>query len=208
MSANQDHKLTLDEVLAEIAAASTPPDARTLRAWVTRYPQFKAEIIDFATCWVEMDAARSGQEVTATADDENLVVNQTMSRLQALLGAERPETIKDLVADIHAADHDLDTFQRAVGIDRSMLDCLISRLVKPWTIPMRLVRVMAETLKTRDEVIRGYLLSPPELRASNKSRKRPEVKQVDFSMVVEHSTLSEPEKASWLAEAPDPDLQS
>jgi hypothetical protein len=206
MSINQDCKPSLDGVLARISAASTPPDARTLRAWITRYPQFKAEIIDFATSWVEMDAARSALEVTA--EDVNLVVNRTMSRVQALLDAEQPRTIKDLVADIHAVGHDIDSFQRAIGIDRSMLDCLILRLIKPSTIPARLVLALAETLKQPAQVVRNYLLLPPELPAASKALRRPEAKQVDFSAVVEHSSLSDAEKAGWLVETPDSNLRN
>jgi hypothetical protein len=206
MSVNQNCKPSLEDILAEFSTAETPPDAATLRAWVIRYPQFKAEIIDFATNWVEMDVIRSAQEVTE--DDVNLVVNRTMSRVQLLLDAEQPEAIKDLMTDIHAAGFDVDSFQHAIGIDRSMLDCLIPRLIKPSTIPTRLVLALAETLKRPIEAVRGYLQSPPEMRTANKARKRPEAKQADFSMVVEHSTLSDAEKAGWLAEMPDPDLQN
>ena len=32
-----------------------PPEAGTLRAWTEKYPEFAAEIVDFATDWIEMD---------------------------------------------------------------------------------------------------------------------------------------------------------
>lgn len=206
MSVNQDRKLSLDEVLAELSAAPTPPDECILRAWITKHPHFRSEIIDFATSWVEMDAARSGQEVTP--EDVNLVVNRTMSRVQALLDAEQPNSIMDIVADIHAAGHDVSSIQGVLGIDRSMLDCLIQRLIKPSTIPERLVKGLAETLKTPVQVVKNYLQSPPQLLAANKARRRPEAKQVDFSMVVEHSNLSDAKKAEWLAEKPTSHLRN
>ena len=44
-----------------------------------------------------------------------------------LASAERPATITDLAAEIRASGHDFDSFQRTVGIDRSLLDSLVYR---------------------------------------------------------------------------------
>jgi hypothetical protein len=205
MIANPSPKPSLDDVLAEIAADPSPPDARSLRVWTAKYPEFAVEIVDFATDWIEMDAARS--EHVVTVEDVDLVVNRTMSRVQAMLdAAERPEVLTDLATDIRAAGHDLDTFQRAVGIDRSILDCLIARLVSPVRLPASLVRALAETLNRSLDAVRGYLRLPPQQVAAYKSRRRPDVKQADFAEIVRHSQLSEAEKAHWLAEPPDPGL--
>jgi hypothetical protein len=191
MTANQNRGPALDDVLADIAAAPSPPDAQVLRVWTAKYPEFAAEIVDFATDWVEMEAARS--EHVVTAEDIDVVVNRTMSRVQAILdAAERPEVVTDLTADIRAAGYDLDAFQRVVGIDRSILDCLISRLIKPATVPVRLVQVLAEALNRTVECVRDYLCRPPQQVTAYKAR---------------NSGLSDAEKARWLAEVPDPALR-
>lgn len=203
---NADPVHSLDDVLAEIAAAPAPPDGPTLRALTEKYPAFKSDIIEFATDWVAMEAARSTHEVTA--EDIDLVVNRTMSRVQALLDHDdRPVTVRDLIADIHAAGHDIDSFERAIGIDRSIVNCLIGRLIKPATLPARLVTAMAEALNQSIEAVREYLRLPPQRVTAYRAHKRPEFKQADFAMVVQHSNLPEPEKAKWLAEAPDPKLK-
>jgi hypothetical protein len=153
MIANQNRTPSLDDVLAEIAASPVPPDAQQLRWWMNRYPEFKAEILDFATDWIEMEAAKSPHEVTK--DEVDLVVNRTMSRVQQLLDkAERHTSMKDLLADIKSAGHDFESFQRAVGIDRSMLTCLAERMIRPATIPLRLVTAMALALNRTVEVVR------------------------------------------------------
>lgn len=82
MIANPNRKPTLEDVLTEIAALSTPPNAEHLRSWMGRYPEFKAEIVDFVTDWIELEAVKTTHEVTQ--EEVDLVVNRTMSRVQQL----------------------------------------------------------------------------------------------------------------------------
>src|SRR5882757_10659918 len=83
MIARSDRKVSVDDVLADIAALPSPPDAQQLRSWMSEYPEFKATIVSFVTDWIEAEASKSPREVTA--DDVNTVVNRTMSRVQQLL---------------------------------------------------------------------------------------------------------------------------
>ena len=205
MTANRNRDLALDDVLAEIASAPTPPDAQMLRAWTVKYPEFAAEIVDFATDWVEMEAA---VEAPVTDEDVDLVVNRTMSRVQALLDAgERPAVLADLAADMRAAGYDPEAFQRAIGIDRSILDCLVARLVRPATLPVRLVRALAEALGRSIEAIREYVRLPPQAATAYRARQRPATAQADFAMLVRHSQMSDADKERWLGEPPDPALR-
>ncbi|MCY4497245.1 MAG: hypothetical protein OXC14_08165 [Rhodospirillaceae bacterium] len=206
MTTNATPKPSLDEVLTEIAALPAPPDAQQLRRWTSQHPEFTAEIVDFATDWVEMDAAEDVPE--ATQDEVNRIVNRTMSRVQQLLDeAERSDSMQDLGVEIKAAGHDLDSFQRAVGIDRSILTCLMERMVKPAGIPLLLVQALAEALNRSVEQIRTYLVLPPQPSAAYRSRSQPVSNQADFSELVEHAELSDSDKARWLAEPPDPALR-
>lgn len=205
MTRNENQKLSLDAVLAQIAASPTPPDAAQTRTWIERYPQYKAEIINFATDWVELNAHAAPE---TTQEDVDLVVNRTMSRVQQLLDeGERTQSLNDLVADIKAAGHDLDSFQQAVGIDRSVLTCLSERMIRPSTIPLRLVTTMANVLGRAVDLVRDYLRLPPRPLAAFKATNRPQPKQVDFAFVIEHAELPQAQKARWLKEPPDPDLR-
>jgi hypothetical protein len=207
MTTRHNRKISLDDVLEEITALPAPPDGEQLRALITRYPQFKTAIVDFATDWVEMEATRSAYEVKK--EDVDVVVDRTMSRVQQVLDeATRSSSVNDLLADIKAAGHDLESFQRAVGIDRSMLTCLAERMIRPSTIPLRLVTSMAKALGRAAEVMRDYLQLPPQPAAAFKARKRPEPKQDDFAVVVKSADLTEPQKARWLTEPPDPSLRA
>jgi hypothetical protein len=205
MTAKPNRKPDLDAVLDEFASLAGPPDAETLRAFIEEYPEFKRELVEYATDWIATDAARNRAPVTAEVLDG--IVGRTMSRVQSLLdAAERPAKIVDLAADIHASGHDFDSFQRTVGIDGMMLDCVIARLVKPWTLPAKLVASAADALKRSADEFRDYVRMPPQLAAANKSRSRPQATQVDFRTLVADSDLPAPDKARWLVEPPDPAL--
>jgi hypothetical protein len=205
MNAKSDNKPDLEAVLDEFASLSGPPDAATLNAFIADHPQFERELIEFATDWVATDAARHRQPVTAALVDS--IVNRTMSRVQSMMDeADRSPEIVDLAADIKAAGHDLESFQRAVGIDRTILDGLIDRLVIPATLPARLVTMAAAALKRSADQFREYVLIPPRLAAANKSRGRPSATQAEFQIFVRDSGLPEEDRTRWLAEPPDPKL--
>lgn len=206
MTAMPSRKPDLDDVLDEFAALASQPDAATLRAWKDAYPQFARELSDFATDWIAMDVAAPRRIIQA--EDVNRVVNRTMSRVQTMLDdTARAEPLTDLSAAIRAAGHDFESFERAIGIDRSMLDSLIMRLAKPATLPALLIRLAAEALNRPLDALRDFFRLGPQLAGAHKSRNRPAPTQVDFAMLVRHSQLSKPEQDRWLSEPPDPGLQ-
>ena len=196
---------TLDDVLDELASLPEPPNGQALRVWLSRYPEYRQDIIAFATDWMELKSGRI--ESHPSREDIDQVVNRTMSQVQRLLDdAERPVAIEDLVRDIRAAGHDLESFQRAIGIDRSLLTCLVGRLVRPATIRRRLVYAMAEALNRTVATVQAYLLLPPVPATAHKARGKPRPVQVDFDALVRHADLSDAEKVEWLAEPVDPGL--
>lgn len=202
MPLNRNTDPLLDDVLEEMAAAAAPPDARQLRAWIERYPQFRAEIVDFVTAWIEMEAADPVAE--AAQDEVEIVVNRALSRVRELRGAgAKPAAIGNLAAEIQAAGG-FDAFQRAAGIDRSIVTCLEKRLIRPATIPARMVAAVAQALGRDAAAVRGYLRLPPHSAAAYKASRQPELKQVDFAEIVRHADIPEAEKARWLAAPPDP----
>lgn len=205
MTTKTEQQHGLDDVLTEIRELGTPPAGDQLRAWMRRYPEFKKEIVEYVTAWVDMES-RPVPEVAPEV--VNRVVSRTMSRVQQLLDeAERPQTMQDISAEITAAGYSVESFQRTLGIDHSILTSLAERLVRPATIPARLVRDIADALHRSLDAVRDYFRLPPRLAAAHKARKQPTAKQIDFAYLIEHAMLPEPEKQKWLAEPPDPVLQ-
>jgi hypothetical protein len=144
--------------------------------------------------------------VELTDEDVNTVVNRTMSRVnQLLFESRKSEKLTDLFVDIKASGHDGDSFRRLLGIDHSILDCLAKRLVSPASVPRRLVEAMASALNREVDVLRQFLLMPPVPATAYKSRKKPQVQQMDFKDLVAHADLTDAEKRRWLVEAVDGD---
>jgi hypothetical protein len=207
MITNLNRKPTLEEVLAELASLAVPPSGADFRAWIERYPEFKAEIIDFVTDWVDMEVVGPAHE--STEEEVDLIVNRTMSRVQQILDdAEQQHPIIDLLAEIKAAGQDFDSFQRQIGIDRSLLTCLADRMIRPSTIPLRLVTAVAGALNRTLDAVRDYFRLPMLQSATYKSRKAPNPTQQDFARLIECSGLSADQRDFWLNEAPDPDLRA
>lgn len=82
MTASQEHQPTLDDVLAEITASAVKPDDLEFRRWIERYPQFKADIVDFMTGWIELESMKGGE---ITQEEVEGVVNRTMARFRQIL---------------------------------------------------------------------------------------------------------------------------
>ncbi|WP_028133521.1 hypothetical protein [Bradyrhizobium japonicum] len=199
-------KPDLDDVLTELGTLGKPPTGDGLRIWLDRYPTFRSEIIRYVTAWIDVETRSDSPEPAPEA--VNRVVSRTMSRVQQLLDeADRQQTIHDLSAEITRAGHSLESFQRTLGIDQSILASLAARLVRPATIPARLVREIAAALHRQLDGVREFFRLPPQMATAHKARKRPTAKQVDFAYLVEHAELPEPEKKQWLSEEPDPVLQ-
>lgn len=205
MITNLNRKPTLEEVLAELASLAAPPSGADFRAWIERYPEFKAEIIDFVTDWVDREVVGPAHE--STEEEVDLIVNRTMSRVQQILDdAEQQQPMTDLLAEIKATGQDFDSFQSQIGIDRSLLTSLADRMIRPSTIPFRLVSAVAEALNRTLDAVRDYFRLPMLQSAAYKSRKAPKPTQQDFSRMVENAGLSTDQKEFWLGEPPDPDL--
>jgi hypothetical protein len=206
MTNQSAHHPSLDEVLDEIATAPTPPDAKCLRAWTAAYPAFAKVIVEFVTDWIDMEMVPA--DLPPSEDAIDAAVSRTMSRVQSLLDeADRAAPLTDLAHDIRAAGHDFASFERTVGIDRSILDCLISRLVRPATIPGRLIRSIAAALYRSVDHIRDYLRLPLQTSAAFRAKRRPVPRQADFGDIVRGSLLTDADKSRWLAEPPDPELR-
>ena len=205
MNSDFNHKPKLNDVLNEISALDLAPDGPALRIWMEKYPEYKHEIIDFVTGWVSMDARRNSDNLTE--EDVDLVVNRTMSRVQAILDANRPAAIQDILKDAKAVGHDQDSLQRTLGIDHTIMASLNARLVEPATVPLRLISLLAQTLNRTMDAVRNYILMDPEYKFAAKTSTRPKVERSTFAALVQYSLLPNDEKERWLKEAPDQEMK-
>ena len=198
-------KITLDDVLNDIASLPAPPDRKTFRWIVDQHPAYREEIIDFVTDWIAMEAVLPQHETTQ--EDVNRVVNRAMSQVQRILRqSEESAPIQDLAVAVHEAGRDLRSFERSVGIDRTLFTSLADRRIRPQTIPRRLLTAIARSLCTPVGAVRRYLCLPPRHAAAYSAITAPKLDQVDFEVAVLGSALSDKERRLWLAEPPDPTM--
>jgi hypothetical protein len=203
MNSNQTPEL--EEVLAQLTTLNAPPSADALRLWLSRFPQYRHEIIDLVTDWTTIAALDTGE--VPSADDVDQIVNRTMSHIQRLMDTpDRLGEIHDLLTDIQLAGFDIGVFEREIGVDRSILTCMAERLIKPSTVPLQLINIVAAALRRTTGAVRHFFLRPPEVAAAYKARRSPKPQQVDFHSLVAHADLSDQQKAKWLAAQPDSEL--
>lgn len=201
---NEKTAPTLDEVLMRFAETADTPNETVLRDWLADYPQFARELIDFATDWIERDAARAHADFSQA--DFDSIVNRTMSRAQQLLDEMPQNDVVDLQAEIGRAGYSTASFERLVGVDQSILDCLFARLVKTATIPARLIEAISDALDRSTDSVRAYFRLSPQQALAYKASNQPVLKQVDFNDLIRQSSLQEDVRLRWLSEAPDPKL--
>lgn len=195
---------TLDDVLMRFAEAVDTPNETVLRGWLADYPQYARELIEFATDWIERDAARA--DVDFSQADFDSIVNRTMSRAQQLLDEAPQNDVVDLQAEIRRAGYSTASFERLIDVDQSILDCLFARLVKAATIPARLIEAISDALDRSADSVRAYFRLSPQQALAHKASTQPKLVQVDFHDLVRHSSLQEDVRLRWLSEAPDPKL--
>lgn len=197
-----------DELLEELFKdqGTTIPDSKTVRAFIQAHPEQKKEVVDLLTSWLESGISEKNDEFSVSEEDINLVVNRTMSSIQSILDAEK-NSILDISADIRRVGLNESSFQSSIGIDKSIFDCLVGRMISPDTVPALFVSSIALTLKRPLDAVRSFFLLPPQIRAASKAKKKPAIKQNSFTSIVQFSTLSEADKQAWISEPVDPELK-
>jgi signal transduction histidine kinase len=205
----ENNKSKLGDVLNEFMALDELPDAATLEKWVTRYPQFRRDLIDFAAAWAEQEYLPEAPELGAEA--EKRLIDRAMSHVQNVAfsrdsntePSERP--VESLTAEAKAAGMNAPEFAKACGLDLALLTKLNNRAIRVRSIPASLIRHVAREIRRPVAAVQAYLeRSPsPTARQSYVARRKPdgERRQESFAEAVRASSLSDAAKASWLDEA-------
>ena len=201
---------TLDDALNTFVEENDLPTAENLQEWVNRYPQFRKDLVEFAAVWAEQvflpRAAEMGAEV------EKVLVDRAMSHVlnvayepdqQTREQAENDDPIPGLTGVAQRSGIKPLQLARVCGLDLGLLSKLNSRLIKPETIPTKLVRLLGQHLRKSPAAVRAYFLERP-LAGGGKAflaRTKPtRTGQQSFAEAVRSSSLEEQEKTRWLKE--------
>ena len=205
-----DNKIepTLDDALSTFVEDNDRPTVANIQEWVTRYPRFRDDLVEFAACWAEQLVLPPAEEIGAEA--EQVLVDRAMSHVLNVAYSRDVETqeqaasegpVRSLMEDAQRAGLKPLQLARVCGLDLGLLSKLNKRQIEPRTIPDELIRILAEHLHKTTATLRTYFAGPP-LAAAGKaflSRSKPtSTGQQGFADAVRASSLSDEEKARWL----------
>jgi hypothetical protein len=207
MTTEAKQKVSLDDVLSDMALTSVRPDAKVLADYVRRYPQFAEELVDFA--------AELAAEAISAAVDEDLeppttgtspAVSKALSHLQNRLYEVRQEE-----AAHKASGQDLfgvldrEQFRSVatkVGVNTFFLTKVRDRTIAPDTIPRGFRLKVAKAMAIEEPILAAYLAGPPTIPDEMRflSEQKPEAsRQQSFVDAVKSSSLTDDQQRDLLA---------
>lgn len=182
---------TLDEVLDDMLYLEDRLDGAALARWAARFPQFRAELTDFAARWAmsEFAARESGPDTLPDA------VWQQAQAL-ALRAVREPQEILPTAPSAFAPLNSLlanfggtsKALAEALGLSLPLTLKLQNRLFIYATLPPAFIDRLARTVKSSREAVAAYLQVPPQLPAGARynSQTRPQVpRQESFTDAVQ-----------------------
>ncbi len=198
------HDPALQDVFQELMERGERPDAALLEDFTQRYPQFAAEITDFAVEWVLQDELPA--EDPETESDETTAVPAALARAQERLAELKTQVPEDAtVADPFAgrSPTELKEIAANLGLDKTLIAKLRDRKIESESIPDSLRQSLAGELQVPIEVVAAHLSRPATIYAgtSFKASGKPEVGPKEtFTDAVRRSTLKGTAKNRWQTE--------
>ena len=197
------NETNLQDVLEEYAISEpTENNLATLQQMIEKYPQFAAELQDFAATRAVI---RYAPEVELNAVEEARYQEIGLNNLRVVLSAKAvqpPTSLQSLTDAAKTKGLNRSKFAAALGLSVSLVQYLEKRRLEFASIPHAVIVKAAEVLDTGEELVANYLKLPPNpaTNASFKVSGRPEEMQSkSFDEAVrEDQTLSGEEKRKLL----------
>ncbi|MCS6775840.1 MAG: hypothetical protein RMJ43_02770 [Chloroherpetonaceae bacterium] len=196
----------LDELYAAWEEDRRSSHPTPLKEWIRRYPQHRAELIQWATMAPIMDYAE-----TLPDDPEgeahvraigHRIIEEARRKWRARQAATIAPPLRSLQATAQRVGLNPKALATRLGLGLTLLMKLEYRHLRLASIPDRLIRQLAEALQVSEQHIRAYLQQPPTLApgASYRANQVPQVPaQEDFAHAVRSAPdMDEAQKASWL----------
>ncbi len=197
------NETNLQDVLEEYAISEPAENnLATLQQMIEKYPQFAADLQDFAAARA---VVRYAPEVELNALEEARYQEIALNNLRAVLSAKAvqpPTSLQSLTDAAKTKGLNRSKFAAALGLSVSLVQYLEKRRLEFASIPQAVIVKVAEVLETGEELVANYLRLPPNpaTNASFKASERPEEMQSkSFEEAVrEDQTLPAEEKRKLL----------
>ncbi len=206
----------LEAVLDAFVASGTGPNSVSLIEWIHRYPEYAQELTEFAVSWSLMNHLPPSPD--AVEVDEETLVLRGMSVVQNLLHRHEQEQepaaasapvapIVSLLEEGRARDLTPRQLAQAAEFGDSSLRKLDRRLIRFDSIPSQAIEALAAAIQRGIDSVVQYLQQEPTFAAGMQYRaeQAPQLAaQEDFFDAVRNDpTMSEEQRARWLALAPN-----
>ena len=197
------NETNLQDVLEEYAISEPAENnLATLRQMIEKYPQFAAQLQDFAAARALIKYAPE-EELNADEEARHRAIGP--NNLRAVLSGKAvhaPTSLESLTDAAKTKGLNRSKFAAALGLSVSLVQYLEKRRLEFASIPRTVIVKVAEVLETGEELVANYLRLPPNLmrNASFKTNERPEEMQPkSFAEAVrEDQALSGEEKRKLL----------
>jgi transcriptional regulator with XRE-family HTH domain len=197
---NKEVKMELSDVLDEILLSDEELSSANISKWMKEYPQFEADIMEFAAFQAIDKHVSDPEELVATDREvsaQRLELVKGIVRSAVMENQESIESIASLAVQAKKKGLKFSQLARKVGLSLPLMANLEQRFVSFASIPEDIFNNLANVLEVSAESIRNYLQLPPEMttQASFKAKDKPEKPgQEDFFKLVERDRGLTPEQ--------------
>jgi hypothetical protein len=207
----------IDDILDQFLLENPEPSHEQMTKLIQEYPQFRADILEFAVAWALNDASSVDEPFTAVEMDRIIDRNDSDvasffyrrdEKAKAASAANDPATASHLQGRTlkqlsEAAGMALPDLATLLCLDVSVIAKLNTCLVRPDTIPEKLFELASNCLHESREIVRVSVCGPPRFSvgAANLSKDKPSLPdQISFQDAVNASHMDDPHKKKWLVE--------
>jgi hypothetical protein len=197
---------TLEDVINAYVATETSPTHSALKKWISEYPEYEKELIDFSVSWSlmnEMPPTSNAETV-----DETTLILRGMSIVENRLHAMRNQTNKRKVDSLLKEGKRLGLSINDIAADCELSPAIVKkleqRLIDYKSIPSLVIERLASEIQTTFPAVFAYLRQPMSLsrNARYRSRAAPKLeskRQDFFDAVKTDRTLDEKRRAFWFS---------
>lgn len=207
----------IDDILDQFMLEYPEPSREAVEDFIRKFPEFHAEILEFAVAWAEDHVLPDADPFTAEQADrlidrndsyianyfyerDGQSSNASVSKVSASASHAQRRTLKQLS---EAAGMSLPELAAKISLDISVIAKLNSCFIRPETIPSGLFDLASTWLRESKDIIRVSVCGPPRFTANAAylSKEKPSVPgQVTFQEAVIASQMAPSDKKKWLLE--------
>lgn len=198
----------LVDVLNEYVQCELKPSHEALEKWITEYPEFKKELVEFTVSWTLMTDPSPSADIEEVSPDTLLlramsVVEDRLYACRQKKSASQP-LINDLLKEAKRLGLTVEMIASKVDMSAQMVTKLARRLIAYSTIPDEAINRLSAAYKMRKDDLVLYFQRPivvaQQARFTAKSGPKAPTSSEDFFDAVRNDrSLDDNQRSFWLS---------